>query len=241
MSNLNPVAKKNSGAKHTRKELMSKSPVPWLVIIFATLVAGAFLIYPNANEWNTKRAELKNMEILIPQLESENQALSIEKESIDEDFKEKAKPYIAIADQRFPTEIDTTKVAQILEMYAILMQVNYRSNTFKINALSVGAPRNVDGAPFAETSVSINAIIDRVMLEEFIAFLKTSQITNDLENKVIASGGGETASIEFLKLNQLPVGRINSLSLNEERSQSTATNKEVYNAQLQVLFYSEPV
>lgn len=241
MPQLNPVAKKNTGTKHTRKELMNKSPIPWLVLIFITLVAGAFLIYPNAKDWITKRGEINNMETLIPQLESENQTLSLEKETLEENFKEKAKPYIAIANQRFPTEIDSTKIAQIIEMYAILMQVNYRSNNFKVSALNVSTPRNVDGAPYAETSVSINAIIDRVMLEEFITFLKTSRITNALENKVIASGGGETASIEFLKLNQLPVGRINSLSLNEERSQSEAGNKEVYNAQLQVLFYSEPI
>ncbi|NCP67859.1 hypothetical protein GW756_05910 [bacterium] len=241
MANLNSVIKNNSGAKHTRKELMNKSPIPWLVIIGITAVAGGFLIYPNASMWIEKRSELKDMETLIPQLESENQALSTEKDTLEESFKEKAKPYIAIADQRFPTEIDTIKITQIIEMYSILMQVNYRANDLKLNTLSVSATRNVDGLPFAETGVNINVVIDREMLEQLIAFLKTSQISNELENKVIASGGGETASIEFLKANQLPVGRINSLSLNEERGRSQDSNKEVYNAQIQVLFYSEPV
>ena len=214
MANLSSVVKKNTGSKHTRKELMNKSPIPWLVLIGMTVIAGAFLIYPNASDWLKKQSELTEMESLIPQLESENQTLSTEKETLEEAFKDKAKPYIAIADQRFPTEIDSTTITQIIEMYAILMQVNYRSNDFKLNSLSVGRPQNVDGLPFAETSVNINVVIDREMLQEFIAFLKTSEITNDLENKVISSGGGETASIEFLKLNKLPVGRINSLSLN---------------------------
>jgi len=241
MANLNTVVKKNSGSKHSRKELMNKSPIPWLVIIFITLIAGGFLIYPNASSWLEKRAELTEMETLIPQLEDKNQTLINEKDALNDTFKNKAQPYIRIADQRFPTVINPTTVTQVLEMYAILMKVNYRSNDFELNSLSVGQPRNVDGLPFAESSVNINVVIDREMLEEFVAFLQTGEITNDLENKVIESGGGETASIEFLKLNKLPVATINSLSLNEERSQNETANKEVYNAQLQVLFYSEPV
>ena len=241
MSNLNSVVKKKSGSKHSRKELMIKSPIPWVVIIVATLVAGAFLIWPNASDWMEKRDELKKMVTSIPELESKNQALISNKDELNDAFKSKAKPYIKIADQRFPLEVNTTTITQILEMYAILMKVNYRSNDFELKSLSVSRPRNVDGLPFAETSANINVVIDRVMLEEFIAFLKTGEITNELENKVIASGGGETASIEFLKLNKLPVATINSLSLNEERSRNESSNKEVYNAQLQVLFYSEPV
>ncbi len=241
MSNLNSVIKKKSGSKHSRKELISKSPIPWVLIIIVTLIAGAFLIFPNASDWMDKRAELKEMVSLIPELESTNQALTNDRDLLNTSFKDKAKPYIKIADQRFPVEINTTTITQVLEMYAILMRVNYRSNDFELKSLSVGQPQNVDGSPFAESSVNINVLIDREMLEAFIVFLQTGEITNELENKVISSGGGETASIEFLKLNKLPVATINSLSLNEERSQNESSNKEVYNAQLQVLFYSEPV
>lgn len=241
MSNLNSVVKKKSGSKHSRKELMNKSPIPWVVVIVITLIAGAVLIWPNISDWTEKRGELKEMETLIPQLESSNQTLTNDRDLLNNTFKEKAKPYIQIADQRFPVEINTTTITQVLEMYAILMKVNYRSNDFELKSLSVARPTNVDGLPFAESSVNISVKIDREMLEEFIAFLQTGEITNDLENKVLASGGGETASIEFLKLNKLPVATINSLSLNEERSQNESANKEVYNAQLQVLFYSEPV
>lgn len=240
-NNLTSAIKKNAGSKATRKELMQKSPIPWTVLLVITLGVGALLVWPNASDWMSKQSEIKSMETEIPQLEANKQNLSLEKDVLELAFKDKAEPFIKLADQRFPTEIDGTKIAQIIEIYSVLMKVNYRSNTLELNSLSVGTTQNVDGENYAETSVSLNLLIDREMLKEVIQFLKTSRIPDELRNKVISSGGGETASIEFLNLSKLPVGRINSLSLNEERGRNQESTIDVYNAQLQVFFYSEPI
>lgn len=243
MVNLSSAVKKNNGAKHTRKELMNKSPIPWIVILVITSVAGGFFVYPSASDWLEKTGSIKDMEDNQPKLKSEKEALTLEKDTLSQAFTDKAKPYIKIADQRFPVEIDSTKVAQIMEIYTILMQINNRGNQIELTSLSLSQPRNVDGLPFAETMMNLNLVIDREMLEEFVAFIQTGEIGTKLENDVIESGGGETASIEFLRMNKLPVATINSMSLNEDRSSSEeASNaKEVFNTQIQVLFYSEPV
>ncbi len=242
MAPLSSAVKKNSGQKHSRKELMNKSPIPWLVLIVITLIASAFAIYPNAQEWMEKKAELKEMVTLIPQLESEKQSLTSEKDQLNEAFKDKARPYVQRADQRFPVTIDPTTMAQTIEIYSILMERNYVNNQFELNSLNVGQPKNVDGSPYAESAVNMSVVVDRVMLAELIEFIQTGVVTNDLQKKVIESGGGETASIEFLKSNLLPVGIINSISLNEETGDEDSRVKiPVYNVQLQILFYSEPV
>lgn len=221
--------------------MMQKSPVPWVMLLIITLVVSAFLVWPSANQWLQQKSAIKEMESLLPQLESENQSLTLKKDTLEITFKDKAEPFLNIADQRFPEAIDPTLITQIIEIYSILMKVNYRSNTFELNSISTGSPNNVDGANYAETSVNLNLLVDREMLKEVIKFLQHSRVTDELRNKVIASGGGETASIEFLNLNKLPVGRVNSISLNEERSPEKTNPIDVYSVQIQALFYSQPL
>ena len=48
-------------------------------------------------------------------------------------------------------------------------------------------------------------------------------------------------AIEFLNANRLPVSRINTLSMNEERDRDSSGSSSVYNSQLQLLFYSQPL
>ena len=241
-NNLSSVIKKNAGSKVTRKEIMQRSPVPWAVLLGITLIAAGFLVWPNASAWLEQSGAIKDMETEIPQLEVDKQSLTIQKDELEIDFNEKAEPFLKVADQRFPEIVDTTTIAQILEIYAILMKVNYRSNKFELNSVAVSGAQNVDGANYAETSVNLNVQVDRPMLEALIKFLQTSRVTDELRNKVIASGGGETASIEFLNLNKLPVGKVNSLTLNEERSRDDAeSGSDQYNVQVQALFYSQPL
>jgi len=243
MVNLSSAVKKNTGSKHTRKELMNKSPIPWLVILVITSVGGGLFVYPDASNWLEKNASIKEMEDALPKLKAEKEALSLKKDELSQAFSDKAKPFIEIANQRFPVEIDATTITQIMEIYTILMQVNNRGNQIELTSLSISQPKNVDGLPFAETMMNLNIVVDREMLQEFISFIQTGEISNELENKVIENGGGETASIEFLKLNKLPVATINSLSLNENRanSEESSNAKEVFSTQIQVLFYSEPI
>jgi|GEM_PF-5790226 len=238
---LNSVVKKTTGNKKTRKELMQKSPIPWAVLLVVTLGAAGFLVWPNAADWMEKRETIKQMDTQIPQLESQKNNLNQTKNDLEVAFTDKAAPFIKTSEQRFPQLVDGTNVAQIIEIYSILMKTNYRSNTLDLKSLAVGKTQNVDGASYAETSVNINVVVDREMLEEFIGFIKRSHISDELRNKVIASGGGETASIEFLTLNKLPVARINMLSLNEESKKDKNNTESIYNAQLQVFFYSKPV
>lgn len=238
---LNSIVKKSAGTKKTRKELMQKSPIPWIVLLVITLAAAGILVWPNASDWMSKQAEITEMETLIPQLESEQNNLTQTKNDLDVAFNDKAAPYIKTAKQRFPETIDGTTIAQIIEIYSILMKVNYRANTIELKSLAVGKTQNVDGKNYAETSANINIVVDREMLEEFVTFVKESHVSEELRNKVIASGGGENASIEFLTLNKLPVGRINMLSLNEENKANDRNTESTYNAQMQVFFYSEPI
>lgn len=241
MVNISSAVKKNSGTKATRKELMNKSPIPWLVILGATALAGGLFVYPDAMDWLEKRGSLSEMEENLPTLESQKQDLSLENDNLTTDFESKAKPYIAIANQRYPVEIDKIKISQIMEIYSILKQVNNRQNQIELRSLSIGDPQNIDGLPMASTMVNLNLVIDRPMLEDLVGFIQTGEIKKNLEDKVLRSNGGDTASIEFLKINKLPVGTINNVSLNEERGLGDDNAREVYNAQIQVLFYSEPV
>lgn len=238
-NNISSVIKKNSGSKTTRKQLMQTSPIPWAVLLVVTLGVAAFLVWPNANQWLKQTKEISEMERVIPEMEVEGQSLILQKDQLELEFRDKAEPFLKVADQRFPATVNRTTIAQVLEIYAILMKVNYRANTFELNSVSVSPPRNVDGANFAETSVNMNVVVDRPMLEALFAFIHTSQVTDDLRNKVIASGGGETASIEFLNLNKLPVGRINSINLNEERGQDEDKSSDIYTVQIQALFHSQ--
>ena len=243
-NNLNSIIKKTKGSSTSRKELLHKSPIPWLVVLSIVLVIGAMVLWPKGSDWLSKREELKTMAVEIPKLEQRKAQMTEEKADIEAIFSEQSEAFVKIAEQRLPDELDVTKMAQIIEMYTVLMAINYRRNTLELDTIGFGVPQNVDGTNYAVISANLNLKIDREMLKEFIDFLRSSRITDDLRNKVIASGGSETASIEFLDLNRLPVSRINSLSMNEERGRDSETGRSgsrVYNAQMQVYFYSKPL
>jgi hypothetical protein len=252
MANLSSAVKKNSGSKHTRKELMNKSPIPWIVIIVAFTILGGVFVFPDATTWLSQRDSVNELSDSIPVLESEKQALSNEKGNLDEDFLKLTQgevneegviaiDYNKLANQRFPDSVDTTRVAQIMEIYSVLMQKMNRGNDIKLSSLSINQAQNIDGLPYAQNSMSLNMTIDRTMLKELIAFIQTGEITNELENKVIQTARGEGASIEFLKDNKLPVATIASLSLNESTNLDDLSSREIYSAQIQVFLYSQPI
>jgi len=241
MANLKNVLKKNGGIKITRQDLLRKSPIPWTALILITLVVAGFMVWPNASDWMDKQSKLKAMAVEIPDMETKQVSLNNEKENLEIVFNEQAEPFIRVAEQRFPSEIKADNIAQIIEIYSILRKINYRASTLELNSVAVSTTQNVDGTTYAETPVTINILADRETLKDFIAFLKTSQITDELNNKVIASGGDEIGSIEFLTANILPVARINSLSMTEERGRNQSGGSNAYNTQLQVMLYSKPL
>lgn len=240
---LNSAVKKKKGPSITRQDLLKKSPIPWAVLLGITAIGAGLMVWPNASDWMQKQKDIETMVKNLPALEAKKQQLSNQKEELESEFSEKSSEFVKIADQRFPETIDVTKLAQILEIYSILVKSNYQPiKTLELASISTSPARNVDGANYAQTPVSLNLVADRETFKEFLIFLRSSQIPDELRNLVISSGGGDTASLEFLNANRLPVSRIETLSMNEERGRDEGggTNS-TYNTQLQLFFYSQPL
>ena len=137
-------------------------------------------------------------------------------------------------------KIDSAKVARILEMYALgleILDTDFRDSRFYLNDLTIAKRSKEKGANFTFQEAKITILTDIENLKEFILFLQTGKISERFEmgraEQII-----ETADYKYLTDNLLPLCHIESLSISESKKEEQEGELKV---PLEVKFYSQLV
>jgi len=240
---MSPFQKTKKRALHlSRRARMQKNPIPWILIL---LISGAlfYQIAPDYKEWNQKKAEIK---ILAPkniELDKESSELADKKRNLENKFTEAAKKNASLEEQLFPKKIDSSKIAQIFEIYGLLLDpqtqsLKKRRSVFEIKTLAIGNTSPKKNSKYSITPINMNLDIDKNNLKKLLTFLRDNKISDKLRDKIVDQATEGDASINFLENNILPVNTISSLSLDKVDSKDYSYT-EIYNVQLQIVLYSQ--
>ncbi len=211
--------------------------IPWIVMFVVTLLLLLFFVLPRLFEWNEKKGEIKDYQTNIPSQESLLEQKNKVLKRLKDEFNEKAKEKLIKESQLFPVIINTSKVAKILELYALqlnLLDTRKRDSFFRLESLNFSERRRDEKGFYTFQEATMKFKSDQENLEEFIHFLQTGEISERfLKGK--ESGIIETADYKFIEENLLPLGHVENLAVTSDKK----TKGKLKNVQIRVKFFSQ--
>ncbi len=223
----------------SRQSKMRNNPIPWVILF----IFSGVLIYigaPKYSEWNQKKSEIQ---ILTPQndeLLDEKDNLLERKNKLKNQFNKAAELNANLEEQLFPQKISSSKVAQVFEIYSLLLkEAGGRSAVVDLKSLNIGSTSPQKGENYSTTSVNINIDIDKTNFKRFLTFIQNNKISNKLKDAIISKSSKANPSIDFLENNILPIGTVSAIGINKIESKQYSSRIEVFNVQLQLLLYSQ--
>lgn len=196
-------------------------------------------VFPNAGKWVDQKQKIKiftteNAE-LAGKIDTQKKIRNQEQEKFDQ----LAKATLNEEAQRFPKTVNPNQVAKILEIYAL--QLNLSRKTFvDLKTISFSNTRPSDSGQYQEMPVSISIDIDESSLKRFIAFLQTGTYDSQLTVDTIApENKGETAALEFLDNNLLPLIHLNSVNITKNEDSSQDFPRTVFSVQIQAAMFAQ--
>jgi len=225
--------------KLSRRQKWRRNPIPWVVLLVITLLMIVTSVFPNATKWNDQKQNIKKFTTENTQLETRIDTQKKVRNQEQEKFDQLAKATLNEEAQRFPKIVNPNQVAKVLEIYAL--QLNLSRKTFvDLKTLSFSNARPSRDGQYQEMPVSISVDIDEASLKRLINFLQTgaydSQLTVDTispENK------GETAALEFLDNNLLPLMHLNSINITKNEKSSQDFPRTVFSVQIQAAMFAQ--
>jgi hypothetical protein len=228
----------NKTLKLSRQQKWRKNPVPWAVLLLLSLGFGALFVFPDYINWMTQKGGIDDLIIENQQLETDIDTAKKVRSQEQDKFDQLAKNTISIEEQRFPEQVNTNLVASILEIYALQLNLSRRT-LVDLKSVSFSNTRQSETANAFELPATISLSIDEDSLERFMDFLQTGEYDKQLTADTIsAENKGETAALEYLDSNLLPLAHIRSINLTEDNENSDFPRR-VYSAQIQVAFFSQ--
>lgn len=229
--------KKSSSLSHSDR--LRRNPVPWIGLIIVSVLCFGYFVVPLALDWLEKRSAISDYVLAEPELQDRADNLAIELEDTKNRFFEEAKASLEREAQLYPTEVSISKMAKILEIYALLLNVDLDGKTFfDLESVNFSNTRDSSEAPYKVTSAVITFSGSKDNVNHFINFLEKGEIPNDVSRKFLNSNDS-SVDLLFLKQNLLPIATIESVRISEdEGASSSGENAQL--VQLQVTFYSQP-
>ena len=216
------------------KKTAPSSPIPWVILIVITLGIIAFKIIPKYTEWNDKKSEIKTAEQTIEKLKTEIKTNEELNRNIKIQFEEAAKPHLEAQKQLFPTTIDITKSARIIELYSLQSNIldTNTDHTFELKNLNFSKSRQNKEVTHNFSDITLDFQTDKESLEEFIEFIQKGTLpkrfTDALENPDTTT---DIADLNFLQENTLPIAHIQTLSIKEKDG--------IIDTKIQIRFFSQ--
>ncbi len=200
-------------------------------ILFVLLLAFLLLfVFPETQEWNTKRKEYNRSLVLIEDLqmlESETRDLLDQKEKELQQFQQEKQLEEL---QTFPTSIDYSKIAQILEVYTLQLKNLVRSDYtpyFELKNIDFGRTQKTDESLYDETETTISFEADQESFEDFILFLQSGNPTpRFLSGIEMVPSQIDANSYQFLTTYKLPVLHITSIAYQPRRQNETGSSRD---------------
>ena len=236
-----PHKEDSSARVNTRKKSLKGNMVPWILL---TVISLGFLvgnIFPNFMTWTKSRAAIAKFETELPQLQASLSDMEQKFNETKNKFEEEALPYLARERQLFPKRIQVGKIAKILELYALGLEVldtpSYDS-VFELNSISFGKRQGEKGKKYTFVDAKLKFRTDEKNLKDFVLFLQSGKISDRF-----AAAKGKTIDIsdfKFLKKELLPISHIQSVTIAKEKNKGDVP-QNILNAQIEVRFFSQLV
>jgi len=202
-------------SRHTQHR---NSPIPWVLLLILSLLIGGFVAFPRYQSWADMSQKIEEMAKEKPMIEQQIMALQKQNESLESmQFTAGADAQV-VDKQRLPEGIDTGKIAQLLEIFALQMDI-HPQREMDVQKVSFSSVKASDTAKYSETQMVIQAAMDYNSLEDFTKYLQ-----NSVTPKIIVgqSKSGVLSAIEenILRTQLLPVMHIDTLEMTYGRSEN---------------------
>lgn len=220
-------------------EKMRRNPLPWIVLLALSMVFIGTLVFPQFSNWQEKKAIITTLESRLMRLSEENEAKKKEKEIKEIEFNIVAGPHLAGEKQVFPETIDASKIARILEIYALQLEnldTQTKDSFFQLEKLGFGNTRKEKGTNYSGTDLTISFLTDAQNLETFIRFLQTGKISERLQQGK-DRGQIQLVDYKFLQDNLLPVIHIDSVKLSAQKGLEKVG--ETFSVQMKIVLFSQ--
>ena len=176
------------------------------------------MAFPRYQSWADMSQKIEEMAKEKPMIEQQIMALQKQNESLESmQFTAGADAQV-VDKQRLPEGIDTGKIAQLLEIFALQMDI-HPQREMDVQKVSFSSVKASDTAKYSETQMVIQAAMDYNSLEDFTKYLQ-----NSVTPKIIVgqSKSGVLSAIEenILRTQLLPVMHIDTLEMTYGRSEN---------------------
>ena len=224
----------------TRREKKRRNPVPWIILLLLTVLIFIFVLIPKLKLYASLRDDLKSLELVVPQLEAEKNRFQSMNNELKIEFDRESKPYLIRESQILPKVIDVAKVARILEIYSLqvdLLSASSVNARFDLEKVDFGKRTRMKKRPYTYNDATINLVADMNSLKEFILFLQTGDLPSRLKEAKNSNVLNPT-DYRFMEDNLLPMTNIESISLIED---SKSEVEGILKVNLKVRFFSQLV
>ena len=224
----------------TRKEKRRRNPVSWVILIIFAILLLIFFVFPKLGNYFDLKNKVLSLDASVLVLEEERPSLQSRNDELKIQFDDESKPFLVREEQIFPKVIDISKIAKILEIFSLqldLLSSDAINSYFELDKVSFGKRTKMQNRPYTYTEVNISILTDKENLKEFIIFLQTGNLSNRFEqakNSRILNSKDH----QFLKDNLLPLVNIESINIIEDNKSKSEGGLKV---NLKVRFFSQVV
>lgn len=224
----------------TRKAKRKRNPVPWFVFIGVGLCIFVFFVFPKYKAYAELKNEVDVFVNTVPRLEDEKNKLLAINNELKIEFEKESKPHLVKEDQLFPKVISTSRVARVLEIYALQLDLISAATVnagFELEKIAFGKRTRMKGRSYTFSEANLSLLTNGDNLKEFIWFLQSGELS-PLFVQAKASNILNPTDYAFLEDNLLPLMNIDQISITEDKK---ASFEGALKVNLKIKFFSQLV
>jgi len=210
----------------------------WIGVIVVSILFTLFATIPNTQKYFEIRQSVKSLTEANNNYENEIDLKKVKLSEIEKEFNKIAKDFLKKEKLLFPENIDTDKIAKILELYSLQYSLISPNSLFEISSISFSKQESEN---FTKTSASISVKSNKESLKDFIFYIQNNQLPQKLLNAQNASGSlisNDVSTKNFLRENTLPIANIESIVSNTDEDGENKVSG-LLNTDIQINFFSQ--
>lgn len=224
----------NRKLKLSRRDKIRRNPLPWILLLVASVSIIVFYIFPQYITWKDKKNEIDNLSKINLNLESQNESKREKMNEIEVNFNNTKEEYIDIENKIFPEKIEVYEIVRILETFSILMKnlesVLLKDSHFELESLNFGKTKKTQGK--SETTLRIKFSANDENIRKFVKYLQKGILPADFLKME------SNTDLLYLEKHLLPLVNINSIKIAEEKESNKELQVPHFSAQLELVLFS---
>ncbi len=210
----------------------------WIGVIIVSLLFTLLATIPSVQKYFEIRQNIASLKVANSEHENE---ISLKKDKlteIEKEFNKIAKDFLKKEKLLFPENIDTDKIAKILELYSLQYSLINPTSLFEISSISFSKQESEN---YTKTSVNLSIKSNKDSLKDFIFYIQNNSLPSKLINAQNTPGSlisEDVSTKNFLRENTLPIANIESIISNKDEDSKNVI-PGLLNTEIQVNFFSQ--